>query len=75
MNKFSLYFAVLVFFTVFMAGSVQAGSLASHKSKHRVELMLSRDGSPLVVKIVDKKTNLPILVAHPNGSDDHLRNL
>jgi hypothetical protein len=56
-----------------MSVSVHAGSLASHKAKHRVELILSRDGTPLVVNIIDKKTNLPILVSHPNGSDDHLK--
>ncbi len=52
MTKFSGYFAVLVFFTLCMAGSVHAGSLDYHKSKHRVELLLSRDGTPLVVKII-----------------------
>jgi hypothetical protein len=56
-----------------MSVSVHAGSLASHKAKHRVELILSRDGIPLVINIIDKKTNLPILVSHPNGSDDHLK--
>ena len=75
MTKFSGYFAVLVFFTLCMSVSVHAGSLASHKAKHRVELVLSRDGTPLVVKIIDKKTNLPILVVHPNGSDDHLKHV